>query len=626
MSDQEFNQEAPGYGGLLDSPTLARKTIQIPKIIKTTNTILYPEMTKPSDLQMLASANFSTESLTDPSQGVPDTPSPGPKYTKSPVFQPSVPTHHRANSNTRARPKSAIFMMDSSNAISEDGSPIQSPINNTPRSRNSIQFGQKMSYVPVDLPPSGPPVSTNPSHTPTSPSRRSTSPIRRSNSPVKYLPFNFQPQEVQNGQNLQVKPAHRKGHKYKHSSVSMNLFQETPIAVIQPLSIPNLYPIPNFKESLLSITSKQKLKLTWSIFHLSLSLVVFVVGFKFKLSAMSTLAHLIFYDSLGSIVIVFVDIMSNFEVWNNSSIAYPFGLGRLEVLAGFALSSSLIMVSFDLISHFLEEFIILIVVDTNEEHDGENHSSHHIHGEHGSNANWFVYEFMILLTVAVTFISSNLILKDDRITEMISEEKVLKALPEGGILGQPRQNQLQPSASLGSSSKDFKSLTQPAIVAKFIRMCSRNPTHLLTLMYSIYLIVVPILPTPASFLIDVNEFTNLVIALLLCFLGCKLTKSLGGILLCSYPYSNYDYHVLKAVITDKILSLDFYKNSNKIEKFFITKFNYQLYVIGLKISIKGISSDDESRLKFEINRILKKEIDLIDTDSKLEVTIDISRY
>lgn len=150
MSDQEFNQEAPGYGGLLDSPTLAIKTIQIPKIIKTTNTILYPEMTKPSDLQMLASANFSTESLTDPSQGVPHTPSPSPKYTNSPVFQPSVPTHHRANSNTRARPKSAIFMMDSSNAISEDGSPIQSPINNTPRSRNSIQFGQKMSYVPVD--------------------------------------------------------------------------------------------------------------------------------------------------------------------------------------------------------------------------------------------------------------------------------------------------------------------------------------------------------------------------------------------------------------------------------------------------------------------------------------------
>lgn len=620
MSDDEYKQDSNGYGGLLDSPTFSRKSHQVPRIIKTNNTVLYPEMSKPADLHKLASANFSTESLTDPNLNlfVPLTPSPGPKYSNSPIFQPSASAHHRANSNSRARPKSAIFMMDSNYAISEDGSPIQSPINNTPRSRNSIQFGQKMSYIPADLPPTGPPSST-PSRPPSpSRSRRSTSPVRRSKSPVKYLPFNFQPQEVQNSL-LQVKPAHRKGHKYKHSSVSMNLFQETPIAVTQQLSIPNLYPIPNFKESLSSISSGQKLKLSWSLFHLAMSLVIFVVGFKFKLSAMSTLAHLIFYDSLGSVVIVFVDIMSNFEVWNNSSIAYPFGLGRLEVLAGFALSSSLIMVSFDLISHFLEEFIILlVVVDTNEEHDGENHSSHHIHGEHGYHANWFVYEFTILLTILVTLISSNLILKDDKITEMISEEKALKTVPDGGILGQPRQN-----AAIKSPAPIEE---KTATLSRFIKLWSRNPTHLLTLSYSIYLIVVPVLPTPESFVVDINEFTNLVIALLLCYIGCRLTKSLGGILLCSYPYSDYDYHVLKAVITDKILGLDFYKSTNTIEKFFITKFNYQLYVIGLKISVKGMSSDEESRLKFEINRILKREIELLDTDSKLEVTIDISRY
>ena len=60
--------------------------------------------------------------------------------------------------------------------------------------------------------------------------------------------------------------------------------------------------------------------------------------------------------------------------------------------------------------------------------------------------------------------------------------------------------------------------------------------------------------------IDINEAATITVALLLCYNGWKLVKTLGGILLCSFPYSDYDYHMLKSRIIDQILSKDF---SNK---------------------------------------------------------------
>ena len=57
-------------------------------------------------------------------------------------------------------------------------------------------------------------------------------------------------------------------------------------------------------------------------------------------SAMQALSHLIFYDSLGALICVCVEILGNFEVWGRSSVRHPFGLQRIEVIAGFALSVS----------------------------------------------------------------------------------------------------------------------------------------------------------------------------------------------------------------------------------------------------------------------------------------------
>ena len=649
---------------LMESPKLYSDSTKRVDLAKEANV---KEMNKPPDLKFLASANFSSDSLPDSNNSVlnPFGPSGGPStclspttngpnvnerrysnssLTNSPILQASASSHIRSNSNSgRARPKSAIFMMDSNHyPISEDGSPVQSA-SNTPRARNSIHLATtKNNYLPPPtIVPPVVPLSSSRSSSPTrsmSPTRstrsyRSKSPVRRSSSPTKsYQPFNFQPQELMNNgpQTLQVKPAHRKGHKYKHSSVSMNLFQEPPPAVNtnnELLTIADLYPIPTFKESLASINSSQKSKLLWSFCHLALSLVVFLVGFKFKLPSLSTLAHLIFYDSLGTLVIVFVDIMSNFEVWNNSSIAYPFGLGRLEVLVGFALSASLIMVGCDLISHSLEEFVISMVVkDTSVEHDGEQHLSHHIHGEHGHLANWFVYELVLVITVIVTLITSRYILAYDRISEMISssDEKATLVASNRKLKG----------GLLDREMKKIESEARPLSLEnlqKFANIMAKNPTHFLTLTYSICLMTVPLLPSniTSQINIDIDEATTLVIALLLCYGGWRLVKILGGVLLLSYPYSDYDYHVLKASIIDKILSLDCYKNSYNIEKLFISKFNYELYVVGLKITMKGGNPDEESKLRFEINRIIQNSVEREDHSvrtNKIEVTIDINRY
>ena len=82
-------------------------------------------------------------------------------------------------------------------------------------------------------------------------------------------------------------------------------------------------------------------------------------------------------------------------------------------------------------------------------------------------------------------------------------------------------------------------------------------------------------------------------------------------------------------IIDQILSKDFFKQTYRIEKFFITKFNYRLFVIGMKINMKGANSDEEVRMRFEINRIICNELEKLDNSSKLvkpEITIDIDRF
>jgi len=180
-------------------------------------------------------------------------------------------------------------------------------------------------------------------------------------------PFNFQPVQYMPGRPQANKPdiGRRRGHKYKHSSVSHQIFLEPPPRA--PLQLPASLPIPTFKEYRSSMSKEQMRRLAWCFCHL---FVAGLVGWGAHESlALTVLSRLLFYDALGAFLCVAVDVGSNFEVWKRSTIRHPFGFERSEVLAGLGMSVGLLFMGLDLISHGLTHAL--------EEKGG--HQAHHTH-------------------------------------------------------------------------------------------------------------------------------------------------------------------------------------------------------------------------------------------------------
>ncbi|KAL6152037.1 cation diffusion zinc membrane transporter Zrg17 [Exserohilum turcicum] len=177
-------------------------------------------------------------------------------------------------------------------------------------------------------------------------------------------PFNFQSVTYQPGR-PQAKSndvGRRRGHKYKHSSVSHQIFLEP--APRAPLQLPASLPIPTFKEYRSSMSKDQKLRLAWCFCHLVVA--GLVQWGAHESLALTVLSRLLFYDALGAFLCVAVDVGANFEVWKRSSIRHPFGFERLEVIAGLGMSVGLLFMGLDLISHGLT-------------HALENTGGHHAH-------------------------------------------------------------------------------------------------------------------------------------------------------------------------------------------------------------------------------------------------------
>lgn len=168
-----------------------------------------------------------------------------------------------------------------------------------------------------------------------------------------------------NGQTQNI--GQRRGHRYKHSSVSTQhqIFQEPPPR--PPPVLPASLPIPTFREAWKSMHKDQRRRLYWSLCHLAVAMFVFFKS-EGSLAAMA-LSHLVFFDAGSAAVCVLVDVLGNFEVWRRSSIRHPFGLERAEVLAGFAMSVFLMFGGFDLVSHNLKHFLEGL----------GNHEAHHSH-------------------------------------------------------------------------------------------------------------------------------------------------------------------------------------------------------------------------------------------------------
>ncbi|KXH48817.1 cation diffusion facilitator [Colletotrichum simmondsii] len=167
-------------------------------------------------------------------------------------------------------------------------------------------------------------------------------------------PFNFQTQVISTSP-VKSNIGQRRGHRYKHSSISTQhqIFQEPPQR--PPPVLPASLPVPTVREAWKSMSKDQRVRLYWSLCHLAVATWLFFISEGSV--AMMALSHLVFFDAGSAAVCVAVDVLGNFEVWRRSSIRHPFGLERAEVLAGFAMSIFLLFGGFDLVSHNLKHWL-----------------------------------------------------------------------------------------------------------------------------------------------------------------------------------------------------------------------------------------------------------------------------
>ena len=196
-------------------------------------------------------------------------------------------------------------------------------------------------------------------------------------------------------------------------------------------------------------------------------------------STMQALSHLIFYDSLGALLCVCVEVFSNFEVWGRSSIRHPFGLQRMEVIAGFALSILLIFFGFDLISHNAKHAL-----------EGVGHTPHHAHSHERVTAG--TVDLTAVLALVSTLISA---------------------------VG------LKNHARIGKAMRFGAMENLPSVLS--------NPSHFLTISCSAITLLLPLLSLHAYEWID--KVLSLSIAVSMLFLGTHLGKNVGSMLLMSYP-------------------------------------------------------------------------------------------
>ncbi|KAF7161572.1 hypothetical protein CNMCM5623_007107 [Aspergillus felis] len=288
-------------------------------------------------------------------------------------------------------------------------------------------------------------------------------------------PFNFQTTTMAKGPVMKSNIGQRRGHKYKHSSISHQIFLEPPPRA--PLALPNSLPIPTLKECRSSMSKDQKTRFWWSVCHMFVA--AYTLWSAHGSLAMTALSHLILFDSLGALLCVAVDILGNFEVWKRSSIRHPFGLERAEVLAGFAMCVLLLFMGMDLISHNLQHFL----------ESSNNHEPHHTHAHERVSVG--SVDITAVLAISSTLVSA---------IGLKNHARMSKAMRFGYI----------------------ESL--PSVLS--------NPSHFLTLSCSTLLLLLPLVSIKLYKWLDV--LLSVTISISMCVIGVRLVKNLGSMLLMSY--------------------------------------------------------------------------------------------
>lgn len=209
--------------------------------------------------------------------------------------------------------------------------------------------------------------------------------------------------------------------------------------------------------------------------------------------ALTALSHLILFDSFGAMLCVIVDVLGNFEVWKRSSIRHPFGLERVEVLAGFAMSVLLLFMGMDLISHNLQHVL-----------EGMGHEAHFAHAH--ARISPGEIDAASLLAIVSTLVSA---------------------------FG------LKNHARIGKVMRFAYIETLPSILS--------NPSHFLTITCSSLLLLLPLLSIQVYTWLD--RALSGTMAISMCILGSRLVHTLGLMLLMSYSGKGVE-DVLRDIETD----------------------------------------------------------------------------
>ncbi|EWC48155.1 hypothetical protein DRE_02259 [Drechslerella stenobrocha 248] len=317
--------------------------------------------------------------------------------------------------------------------------------------------------------------------------------------PPTRSPFNFKQMPMAPSANTgpMQQPNQRRGHRYKRSSISHQIFAEPKQRA--PLAVPLSLPIPTIKEWRQSMTKEQKIRFSWGLMHFGIA--TYCAWYGHGSLAMTALSHLVIYDAVSASMCVVVDVLGNFDVWSKSSVRHPFGLQRAEVLIGFAMSVLLLFMGFDLIQHSAQD---LIEGWQGEESHGHAHSHRHQRVANGT------IDTYALLVIGATLISA---------FGLKNHVRIGKALRFAYI------------SSL------------PSVLS--------NPSHFLTLSCSVLLLLLPLLSVTMYAWLD--RTLSLTIAFSMVVLGFRLVKSLGSMLLMRYSGEGLA-DVVKAIEQDSAVT------------------------------------------------------------------------
>ncbi|KAI0123007.1 cation efflux family-domain-containing protein [Xylariales sp. AK1849] len=369
-------------------------------------------------------------------------------------------------------------------------------------------------------------------------------------------PFNFQTQVISTSP---VKPnvGQRRGHRYKHSSISAQhqIFQEPPPR--PPLALPRDLPIPTFKEAWKSTSIDQRRRLYWCGCHLLVAVIVFLSAHGSL--AMTALSHLVFFDVGSALVCVAVDVLGNFEVWKRSSIRHPFGLERAEVLAGFAMSIFLIFGGFDLVSHNLKH--VLEGLGGHEAHHPDPHGGDSVRVQPGN------LDITSLIAIVATLVSAYGLRNHGRISRVMRVSYL---------------------ASL------------PSILS--------NPFHFLTLSTSFLMLLLPLLSIPINVWLD-SAVCGLV-AVSMFGLGVRLAVAQGLMLLMSYGGRSGSSSKNRDVgIADVVGEIEAEPSVERVEEAQFWQVHYGLCMANLRVCVsKGCDDGALSKLRTRISTLVQNRL------------------